>query len=636
MSLARKETNMVKSQDMGKNKLETIWNTKIPDAELEKFKDVIQRKYKINFGSYWDFHSWSVKNFETFWHEVWQYFQIISSSPYKKVFAKNGPGFLDNIWFEGATMNYAENLLKFRDDRIAINYVDTDGNKESITFSELYKQVSLYAAAFKKNGLKKGDRVASYMSNRKESVIAMLAAVSIGAIWGGAHPLYGAKAASKIMERMQPKFLIAVDRFPWDEEHYILNYLPAIAKGIQSLEKVIIVPTKPETLEKDLTFIQNSCLLDEFLMTGKSLEGHIPDVEFEQVSANHPVFICFTSGTTGTPKGVLHSGKVLLSMLVSLSLHCNLKRGDAIFSHYAVGWILWNFYVNCLALGMRLVLHEGYPLKTEDGYNYWDKVAESEAAAVTVVPSLLERMEQLKNFPSSSSNFEKLKLIKIGGSTVKMENIQYLLTHISKDVLAASVFGSTESCGYITAIDWNLPSYGTEAQVPTLGMDLHCFNSNGVWCQNDECWINPKTRGITFHGRSDDTITQNGERFLPNDIYFAIQDMEELEDYLCVPQKRDDDDRAVLFLKLKCGQIFTAGLKRKVTSKIREELWMDIVPKVIIPVTDIPYNVNGKKMESIVKKIISTNIIPDISNIRNPECLPQYCDIPEILSYSEN
>ncbi|GFU50087.1 acetoacetyl-CoA synthetase [Trichonephila clavipes] len=300
-----------KTKNLKESKVESnylVWNKKVPDTQLEKFKKIIEEKYNLKFQTYWDMHSWSVTNFPNFWEEVWNYFGIVSSQPHDEVFVKSGPGFLDHEWFKGATFNYAENILRIRDDSEALLCLDEEGNFEKVTFAKMFEEVKLYAAAFKKHGLKKGDTVACYMSNRKEAIYAMLAATSIGAIWGGPQPFLGARAASYIVTRLEAKFLIAVDSFvDYGEEHSIMDNLPFIAENAPTLEKIIIVPTKEVTLSKDISHIPNSCFLGPFLESGKTPNGEIPDIVFEQLPFDHPVSVAFTSGTTGMPKGAVHS-----------------------------------------------------------------------------------------------------------------------------------------------------------------------------------------------------------------------------------------------------------------------------------------------------------------------------------------
>ncbi|GFY75890.1 acetoacetyl-CoA synthetase [Trichonephila inaurata madagascariensis] len=671
-----------KSKNLKQARIESnhlVWNKKVPDTELEKFKKIIEEKYNLKFETYWDLHSWSVTNFPNFWEEVWNYMGIVTSKPHDEVFSKSGPGFLDNQWFKGAAFNYAENILRIRDNREALLCLDEEGNFEKVTFAEMFQEVKLYAAAFRKHGLQKGDTVACYMSNRKEAIYAMLAATSIGAIWGGPQPFFGARAASNIVARLGAKFLIACDGYvDYGEEHSIMENLPFIAEHAPSLEKIIIVPTKKETLSKDISYIPNSCFLGPFLESGKTPNGEVPDIVFEQLPFDHPVSVAFTSGTTGLPKGAVHSAGSLLGPLMHFALHYNLKSGDVVHTIYPNGWTLWNYHVPCLSLGIKLLLENGTVYRLKDGSNLWDVLSKYKVAYSFLVTSIVDKLEKMKACPDpSNTNFEHLKAITIGGSPVKTENFKYIQSIVKDNVVIAGLYGATETFGPFSGCDFNLPIYAPEIQVPSLGTKAQCVDSNGhpvvgregelvltvpnpvlpiylwkdenneilkktyltkypgYWCQHDVCYVNPQTNGMVLKGRSDDVLIQKGERFGAADVYFAIHGMEEIQDYICVGQNKfNGDSRAVLFVKMREGYAFTPEFKDKLVNKINGELWEDCVPELILEVQDIPYNVNNKRMESTVRDIVETNRIPITGNVKNPECLKYYCNLPEIVNYN--
>nr|XP_042895674.1 acetoacetyl-CoA synthetase [Parasteatoda tepidariorum] len=643
-----------------------IWNKKVPDTEMDKFKRVIEEKYNQHFGSYWEFHKWSVDNYIDCWEEIWHYFGVIGSKSYDQVLVKTGKGFLDNDWFSGARFNYAENILRIRDSRVALVCADEDGNEEAVTFAEMFEEVKLYASALRSLGVKMNDRELFRLQ-----IFTCFCSLSVN--------LFSFQAASNVLSTMEPKVLFTVDEHSDNGvKFHPIDNLEDIVNNTPSLEKVVIVHTNDKTLSRDISNIRNSCFLEEFLECGKTPDGTTPDIVFEQLPFNHPIVINFTSGTTGLPKAPLHSAGTFLAELRDFAFHLNLKSGDTIYTCYPVGWTLWDTMIPPLALGVKLYLHAGCPHYTEKGANVWDIFSRHKVTFAFIVTCIVDRLEKENIMPKPGTNLDCLKVIGIGGSPVKRQNFEYL-RKVKSDVFVGSMYGATEVFGAFSGFEFNTPSYGGEIQAPALGVDIKCYDENGqsvvgergelvvatptpsfpvflwkdidnrrmndtyfskyegVWSQNDECWINPKTHGIVVIGRSDDTLKQHGERFGSGDIYFAIHQMEELQDYICVGQDgTDGDTRAVLFVKLKKGHTFTPQLKKKIADTIDRELWVDYVPEVILETPDIPYNLNNKRMESVVRRIISTNQIPDTMNIKNPGCLQYFCNIPDLLNYKGN
>lgn len=649
-----------------------------PNGEVgenrKRFVKLIEDKYHVKLGDYWDLHKWSVDNLEQFWAEIWDFSGVIYSEKYKKVIDLNIP--MDKVprWFEGAKLNFAENLLRYKDDRVALIMTGEERETVSATYAEIYEQVKLYAAAFRKFGIKKGDIVACFMSNREEPIYAMLGAVSIGAIWAGALPLIGAEAVLNRFKQINPRILLTTDRFRNSGyEIKMLQKVKTIAEGLTSLEKVIIVPSKEESKLKDISGIRNSCFLDEFLQLGLEEDGSVPPIVFEQVSVSHPVFISYTSGTTGLPKAIVHGCGGFLASVKDHCVYGKINEEGSILSMSPVGWASWNIFTTFLFTGVKCILFEGVPYFLSPTY-LWDLVDEFKLTSLFATPSVLDELEKRGYVPTEKHSLESLSVCICGASVVKPNNYDFVYNKIKKGILFASGYGCTELMGGCLTFDKTLPIYRGENTCPSLGIDLECLDDSGnpvvgevgelvikkstpslplgLWGDKDGSLlkkayfskhpgkfalgdlavINPVTKGVIICCRSDETLKPKGVRFGSSEIYNIVNKLPEVRDSLCVAQYgRNQNERAVLFVKMKDGFSFNEETITKIRQHIDRELSSGYVPELILETSDIPYNMNGKKMEIVVKKIINNmpynaETVVNQASLKNFENIPPYED----------
>lgn len=642
---------------------------------MRVFKEKIQKKYKVKINDYWDLHKWSVENIPEFWAEVWDSAGIIHSKTYDIVVDRGAKCGDMPKWFQGARLNYAENLLKFRDDHIALIVAGEERTPKYVTYAKMYEEACLYGAALRKSGVQKDDCIACYMSNRDEPIYAMLGGTSIGALWTGALPLLGAQAALNRFKLTKPKILFTVDRFINDgEEKEMLDKIEEVVNESPWLEKVVIIPSTPESKLKDISGIKNSCFLEEFLELGRKEDGCVPPLEFEQLPFDHPVFVSYTSGTTGAPKALVHGIGGLISSARDFLLHNDAKRENVFLSMSPVGWMSWNLFATLLARGVTTVVFEGVPYYISPTF-FWNMVDEFKISYLFLTPNILDEFEKRGYVPTARNHLKSLETVLSAASVVKPQNYEFVYRKIKPGIRFGSCYGSTELMGASMLFDQTLPVYKGEISAPSLAVDINCFNESGqpilgqmgelvltkptpslplglwgdkdgtkyreVYCSQfsghfslgDLSLINPVTKGFIVYGRSDDTLKPKGTRFGSAEIYNVVETFEEINESLCVAQyNKDRDERAVLFVKMSDGYKFNEELVQRIRSEIADELTIKHVPEVIVEAKEIPRNMNGKKMEILVKKII--NKMPyNSETVINPESLKYYQNVPELRGF---
>lgn len=644
-----------------------IWEPhpdQISHTQMEQFRFTINKKYNLNLQDFHALYNWSIDNIPDFWEEMWKFGEIVYSETYAEVVndITKMPG---AEWFQGARLNFAENLLRFRDNRIAIHFQGEGQPVRSITFAELFCEVEKLAHAMKMAGVRKGDCVAGFMPNMPETIMAMLAAASLGAIWSSSSPDFGIKGVLDRFSQIKPKILIAADGYFFNGKRFdSLEKLRSILADLPSVEKVVVVPyTKSNP---DISAIHNSIHYQNFI----SDEQPNP-LTFEQLPFNHPLYIMYSSGTTGLPKSIVHSaGGTLLQHLKELRLHTNLSPDDTIFYFTTCGWMMWNWLITSLAVGATIVLYDGSPFYPDSGA-MWKM---SEDLGITIFGTsakFIAASEDAGEKPREKYDLSKLRVILSTGSPLMEENFDYVYRDIKKDVLLASISGGTDIISCFALGNPALPVYRGELQCRGLGMAVDSFNITGnsirgekgelvctkafpsmpiyfwndpngkkyqaayfetfpgVWHHGDYISIN-KHGGVKIYGRSDATLNPGGVRIGTAEIYRVVEAFPEVADSLVVGQKWADDERIILFVKLNTGSVLDADLSKSIRASIRAQCSPRHVPAKVLATEDIPYTINGKKIEIAVKKIIHGEEVTNKAALVNPNSLDLYKNIPEL------
>ena len=626
----------------------------IERSQMFEFKEFINTRHGLNLGSYQDLHEWSVDNIHEFWASAWEFFDIIHTQPYTQVVddVSEMPG---AKWFTGARLNFAENLLRRRDDKTALIFKGESQPVRKLTYAELYSEVAKTAAALRTAGVEKGDRVAGFVPNMPESIIAMLATTSIGAIWSSSSPDFGIKGVLDRFSQIEPKVLFAANGYFYNGKfHDSLEKLKGILHDLPSVEKVVVIPYSDE--DPDICIISNSILFSDFI------DNDEEEIEFEQLPFDHPLYIMYSSGTTGLPKSIVHgAGGTLLQHLKELQLHCDLCEQDTIFYFTTCGWMMWNWLVSSLVTGASLVLYDGAPF-FPDANAMWKMAEELGITVFGTSAKFIAGSEAAGNKPISTNDLSNVRLILSTGSPLMEENFDYIYRDVKKDVQLASISGGTDIVSCFAGGSPMLPVYRGELQCSGLAMDVDAFDHKGkssrnakgelvckkafpsmpiyfwndpdgqkyhnayfdkfenIWYHGDYIEINDHG-GVTIFGRSDATLNPGGVRIGTAEIYRVVEQMAEVADSLVVGVQSNGDEQVALFLKMDEGAILNDNLINQIKSSIRANCSPRHVPSIIKSVEDIPYTISGKKVELAVKKIIHGEEVTNKDALANPEAL---------------
>jgi acetoacetyl-CoA synthetase len=631
---------------------------------MYKFLLYVNEKYDDHLSSYDELWQWSVENIAEFWGSFWDFSGIKHSRGFNQVVNDAGkmPG---AKWFSGARLNFAENMLKRRDDKTAIIFRGEDGRERRISYSELYNEAHRVAEGLKSLGVQKGDRVAAFMPNLPETIIAMLATASIGAIWSSSSPDFGIKGVLDRFSQIEPKVIFAADGYFYNGKHFdSQEKLRGILGQLPSIQHIVMTDF---TGHLDLSTLPNAMAWSDL---AQPVSG---EMHFEQLPFDHPLYIMYSSGTTGLPKSIVHSaGGTLIQHLKELMLHTDLREEDVIFYFTTCGWMMWNWFASSLAVGATIICFDGNPFYP--GPDALLKMAdETNMSIFGTSAKYIASLEAAEVKPYTISHFPFLKTICSTGSPLSDESFEYVYDHWKKDVNLASISGGTDIISCFMLGNPMLPVIKGEIQCRGLGMDVDCLEENGkpvrdkqgelvcksafpsmpvyfwndpdgkkyhnayfdvypgVWYHGDYMILS-KHGGVTMLGRSDATLNPGGVRIGTSEIYRVVENMEEIEDSVVVGQKFEDDERVVLFVKMNKGYELDKELIKKIKKSVRSQCSPRHVPAVILTAPDVPYTINGKKVEVAVKKLIHGQEVKNRDALRNPECLEYFKEVISRLS----
>jgi acetoacetyl-CoA synthetase len=652
-----------------------LWTPDNPqNTQMGLFKTYIEEHFGCPLNDYAALHQWSINHYDLFWQSVWESSDIIFSQAPKNI-ATQGDLFHQTKWFEGARLNYAENLLRRRDAHIAIVSILENGDRRTFSYHELHEHVSRIAQHFKSLGVGVGDRVAGIVPNTFEALVAMLATSSVGAIWSSCSPDFGVNAALDRFSQIEPTVLIGVDGYLYGGKVIdCRDKLIQLNQDLKPLQSISIPLLERQGLLENTHHKNNDNDWDQLLASYPSTE-----IDFAQLPFNHPLFILYSSGTTGKPKCIVHSaGGTLLQHRKEHLLHTDLKENDVFFYFTTCGWMMWNWLVTGLASGATLVLFDGNPLKQTN--TLLDIIDQEKISIFGTSAKYLDALQKLGAKPRGSHYLTDLRAILSTGSPLVSERFDYVYKDIKSDLLLASISGGTDIVSCFILGSPTLPVYRGQLQCAGLGMDVQIFDDNGnavpsgqgiqgelvcctpfpccpigfwndkndqkimeayfnrfegAWAQGDFAEQTAEA-GYIIHGRSDTVLNPGGVRIGTAEIYRQVEKVLAVAESIVVGQHWDDDVRVVLFVALKPGEQLNDNIIAEIRQTVRSNTTPRHMPAKILQVSAIPKTRSGKITEKLVSQLVNKRITTLTSDntdaLQNPDVLNEYMNRPELNS----
>ena len=636
---------------------------RIAQANLTRFMRVLRENHAVDVTDYAALYEWSVAQPERFWTALWSFADVIGERGDEVLVERDRmPG---AKWFTQARLNFAENLLRRRDDAVALVFRGEDRVRSACTYGQLYDEVSRTAQALRAAGVVAGDRVAGYLPNMPAAVIATLATASLGAIWSSCSPDFGVQGVLDRFGQIEPKVLFAADGYFYAGKTIdVLPRLGELAERLPTVQRLVVVPYT--RARPDVTSVRSGILLDAF--TAKFNPADIP---FERLPFDHPLYVLYSSGTTGVPKCIVHgAGGTLLQHLKEHRLHADVKAGDRLFYFTTCGWMMWNWLVSGLASEATLMLYDGSPFAGENRILF-DYAQDEKIDIFGTSAKYIDACAKLALEPAKTHDLSSVRTILSTGSPLAPEGFDYVYGHVKADVQLASISGGTDIISCFALANPIGPVWRGELQARGLAMKVEVYDEDGrpvrqqkgelvctapfpsmpvafwndpdgakyraayferfpgIWWHGDYVELTAHD-GLIIYGRSDAVLNPGGVRIGTAEIYRQVERLDEVVESLAIAQEWESDVRVVLFVRLREGLRLDDALAERIRRQIRENTTPRHVPARIVQVADIPRTKSGKIVELAVRNVVHGRPVKNVEALANPEALAYYRDRPEL------